>query len=193
MGLLTGVEIAGIAAFNLALIELDVVLGLVLFTDRHIANLLETEVDRVALPHLNTGPQNRVKRTGHVEVTDTTTGEAGGSGSRTLLVDQDDIAALTLAALLERHSQMVGRRHAVDAGTDHHILRAGGKWINIAQRNDRRVLHDAVNLFRHGAIHERIPLVLPAIVRKFHWRNLRPKCHIGNEQPTCCASGLQTG
>ncbi len=189
MRVVTGVEVARVTGIDLALVELDVVLGLVLFADRHIPDLLETEVDRVGLPHFDAGSQDRVERAGHVQVADTAAGETGGTSAGPLLVDQDDIAALPLAAALERHGQVVGGGQTVNSGTDDHIARTRRQGGDIAQRNDRRVLQDPIDLFRQGAIHERIPLVVTCGVgtgiREIHGRNVRTR--------PCAGKGLEPG
>ncbi len=89
---------------------------------RDVADLLETEVHRVALPDLDAGPQDGVQRAGHVEVAHTAAGQPGRPGARTLLVDQDDVGALPLAGALQQHRQVIGGGHAVDSGADHDVL-----------------------------------------------------------------------
>ena len=91
------VEVRRVSACYLGCVELDVVLFLVRFTDRYVADLLEAEVHRIGLPHFHAGPEDGMERMCHVQVADASAGQTCGARPRTLLVDQDDVASPALA------------------------------------------------------------------------------------------------
>ena len=98
---------------------------LVALTDRHIAHLLEAEIDRIRLPHIDRMAQDIVDGRGHIEVAHAAASNAGGAGAGARLVDKDDIRALAFAGALELHGEMPGCRHAMHTHADDDI---GGRF-----------------------------------------------------------------
>ncbi len=154
--LLAGVEVGRVAALVLRGGEPLVVLGLVLLADRDVADLLEAEVDRVALPHLDAGPQDGVERAGHVEVAHAAAGQPGGPGTRALLVDDDHLVTRPEAPPLQSHRQVVGGRQPVHPGADHDERGPLGQRVRVVDRDDGRV----GAALGQRSVHERVPLVV---------------------------------
>ena len=152
---LADIEVGGIALVVLRLVQRDVVALLVGLADRDVADLLEAEIHRVGLPHLDALAQDRVQRLGHVEVAHAAAGEAGGAGAGAGLVDQHDVGAFALAALGQVLGEVIGGRHAVHAGADHDELRAVRQRAHVMQRHHRRIDRLAVLGRRHRPFAER--------------------------------------
>ena len=85
MGILAQIEIGRIALIVLAPVQPDVVIFLIGLADRNVADLLKTEIDRIALPDSHALTQNRMQGTGHVEIADTAAGKTRGARTRPLL------------------------------------------------------------------------------------------------------------
>ena len=121
LGFLADIHVGLVAGGVLALVHLLVIGLLVAFADRHIAHLLEAEIDRVGLPHIDRVPQDVVDGRRHIEIAHAAAGDAGGAGPRAVLVDEHDVRALALARALELHREVPGSRHAVHAHADNDI------------------------------------------------------------------------
>ena len=118
LGLLSDVEVGAVAAGVVAFDHRLVVGLLVGLSGGDVADLLESEADRIRLPDVDRMPQDRMQLLRHVEVAHAAAGDAGGAGARAGLVQDDDVLAAALAAPFQLHRQMPGGGEAVHAGAD---------------------------------------------------------------------------
>ena len=163
--ILADVEVRGVAAVNLALVELDVIGFLIGFANGDVAHLLKAEVDRIAFPNCHAFPQNRVQRPRHVKIADAAAGQPRCSGPRTLLVDQHDFGPLALAGLFQSQRQMPRGGHAMHPGTDHHKPRTFRQRRGIKDGNDGGIFGRLAVSRRQGTVLKRVPLVVLSRVR----------------------------
>ena len=111
-------EFRWIADAGLARLQLFVVGGLIGLAGRNVADLLESERDRIAGPHVDRVAQDRVDRLGHVQVAHAAAGDARRAGARTALVHNDHIVAGAVTARLQGHGKVPGGRESMNTGAD---------------------------------------------------------------------------
>src|SRR5262249_54566382 len=128
-GIRSLVERRRIAYPCLARLQSFVVGSLVGFARRDIADLLESEGDRVGGPDVDGVSQDRVDRLRHVEVAHASACDARRTRAGTRLVDDNDVRARPRMTGLELHRQMPRRRQTMYSGADDDVAHGCGNGI----------------------------------------------------------------
>src|SRR5947199_80403 len=99
------VEVGGVAGGALAPPHTLVGRQVLLLVDADVADLLETQGDRVGGPDVHAVAEDGVEGLRHVEVPHAAAGDAGGAGAHPRLIEDDDLLPRALLPALARQAQ----------------------------------------------------------------------------------------